>query len=376
MMTEFKEFTLASNYYLRGRIVEVDNDGLFNIRPTKKKINANLISFDGKYPYVARGTESNGIRGKINYDTRYLNPGNTISFGQDTATMYYQENAYFTGDKIQIFNLNPKLGFVLNYRIAIYLITVARKLFTNFSWGQSSFAVDKIAYMKINLPVISGTNKIDFKFMEERVKALEQDRVKKLDNYLMDTGLNNCKLTDEDRKVLSYKPKYKDFKIEEIFSKPGKGDVDLQQSDVNNKGEYFINSGETNQGIKGKTNRPARIFPANSITIDFFGNAYYRDFSYKLATHNHVFSFDDPIIRNKEIGLYLVSSLKYLTNNFSYDNMLTWKKLKKMTITLPVISSTTDIDFEYMEKYIKAIQKLTIKNVVDYKDKIISKIIS
>ena len=184
MMTEFKEFRLANSYYLRKKIVKVDDNGLFNIRPTKKKINANLISFDGKYPYVARGTGNNGIRGNIDYDTRYLNPGNTISFGQDTATMYYQENEYFTGDKIQIFSLNPKLGFKLNYRIAIYLITVARKLFTNFAWGQSSFAVDKIAYMKINLPVISGTNKIDFKYMEDRVKALEQDQVKALDNYL------------------------------------------------------------------------------------------------------------------------------------------------------------------------------------------------
>lgn len=60
------------------------------------------------------------------------------------------------------------------------------------------------------------------------------------------------------------------FKIKDIFSKPGKGDVDLQQSDINGKGEYFINSGETNYGIKGKTDRSAKIFPANTITIDFW----------------------------------------------------------------------------------------------------------
>ena len=109
-MTEFKEFTLASSYYYRGQKVVVSDMGIFEIYPTKKKINANTLTFNGKYPYVARGEGNNGIRGYINYDHQFLNPANTISFGQDTATMYYQPNAYFTGDKIYIFKLNEKYG--------------------------------------------------------------------------------------------------------------------------------------------------------------------------------------------------------------------------------------------------------------------------
>ena len=45
---------------------------------------------------------NNGQKGFINEDESFLNDGNTISFGQDTATMYYQEFPYFTGDKIKI----------------------------------------------------------------------------------------------------------------------------------------------------------------------------------------------------------------------------------------------------------------------------------
>jgi hypothetical protein len=156
------------------------------------------------------------------------------------------------------------------------------------------------------------------------------------------------------------------FRIKDIFSQPGKGDVDLQQSDINGKGEYFINSGETNYGIKGRTDREAKIFPANTITIDFWGNAYYRDFKYKLATHNHVFSFNDSIIKNKNVGLYLVGALQFLKHKYSYSNMLTWNKLKQESVYLPVISKTNEINFKYMEDRVKALEQDRVKALANY----------
>ena len=54
---------------------------------------------------------------------------------------------------------------------------------------------------------------------------------------------------------------FKEFRIGDLFDSQT-GDVDLQQSDVNGKGSFFINSGLENCGIKGKTDRQAlkRIF--------------------------------------------------------------------------------------------------------------------
>ena len=94
---------------------------------------------------------------------------------------------------------------------------------------------------------------------------------------------------------------FEKFKIGDLFDEPQSGDVDIQNSDINGRGCMFINSGITNQGIKGYTDRIARIFPANSITIDFFGNAYYRSEPYKLATHNHVFSFSGGVLSDEAV---------------------------------------------------------------------------
>lgn len=159
------------------------------------------------------------------------------------------------------------------------------------------------------------------------------------------------------------------FKIGDLFE--GKtGDTDLQQKDANNRGHLFINSGVQNLGIKGRTDRLARIFPKNTITIDFWGNAYYRDFEYKLATHNHVFSLSGNVIRNEKVGLYLSATMSYMPHFFSYNNMGTWNKIKEHYISLPA-TKTGDPDYEFMETYIRALEKVVIKGVVDWKDRII-----
>ena len=140
------------------------------------------------------------------------------------------------------------------------------------------------------------------------------------------------------------------------------GDTDLQQKDINGKGAFFINSGVEGLGIKGKTDRDAKTFNENTITIDFWGNAYYRDFKYKMATHNHVFSLSGSVIRNRSVGLYLVSTMSYIRKLFSYNNMGTWSKIKELQITLPVTMSS-DIDYDYMESRIREMEESRIREM-------------
>lgn len=143
------------------------------------------------------------------------------------------------------------------------------------------------------------------------------------------------------------------------------GDTDLQQKDINGKGTYFINSGVEGQGIKGKTDREAKIFGSNTITIDFWGNAYYRDFEYKMATHNHVFSLTGDVIKNRIVGLYLVTTMSYMKKLFSYNNMGTWSKIKEQYIHLPITQSN-EIDFVFIESRIREMEESRIREMEAY----------
>lgn len=178
---------------------------IFNINTPKKKFDANKITFGGDYPYVARGDKNNGIRGYINEDTKYLNNGSTISFGQDTATMFYQENAYFTGDKIKVFSLkNGKLN-KLNSQ---FLISAMKKSFGLFSWGSSSFSEGSLKQSKIQLPIINSELAFDYmenymrELQKERLRELQKERLRKLQLYLDITGFSSYELTDDELKAL------------------------------------------------------------------------------------------------------------------------------------------------------------------------------
>lgn len=80
---------------------------LFEVVSYKKCFDANKVAIieNRGHPYIVRQSTENGRKGNIDEPIKYLNPGNTISFGQDTATMFYQEKPYFTGDKIKILKL-------------------------------------------------------------------------------------------------------------------------------------------------------------------------------------------------------------------------------------------------------------------------------
>ncbi|MFP6339235.1 restriction endonuclease subunit S, partial [Helicobacter pylori] len=146
---------------------------LFEVLPYKKRFDANKVNIYASktkdtYPYVVRTSLNNGIRGYLKENTNFLNAENTISFGQDTATMFYQEKPYFTGDKIKILRCkNPNFNKIN----ALFFITSLTKAFRNFSWGSASFSVSIIENQNISLPTTQDGG-IDFDFMCTIINAL------------------------------------------------------------------------------------------------------------------------------------------------------------------------------------------------------------
>ena len=144
---------------------------IFDIRSYKKRFDANKVKITENigHPYIVRMGNNNGCKGYIEADEQFLNEGNTISFGQDTATMSYQEKPYFTGDKIKI--LHSKIdGFgKLN---AQFFLTAMNKSFSSYSWGASRFNVESLQKETINLPI--KDNKIDISTMNLLISAISK----------------------------------------------------------------------------------------------------------------------------------------------------------------------------------------------------------
>ncbi|MCM1261393.1 MAG: restriction endonuclease subunit S [Butyrivibrio sp.] len=160
---EYKPFKLGEGKYR-----------LFDIKSPKRRFNANAVTFGGKYPYVVRSSTNNGIRGYITEDTQYLSAGKTISFGQDTATIFYQEKPYFTGDKIKVMTYRD---CELYPELACYLLATMRKAFQSFAWGQSSFNETILKNIEISLPVKSD-GKIDYNFITTFIRVQEKLSIK------------------------------------------------------------------------------------------------------------------------------------------------------------------------------------------------------
>lgn len=150
---------------------EFEIQEIFNVNSTKKKFDKNKVTVfeNGIYPYVVRTSLNNGISGYLTENIEYLNDNNTISFGQDTATMFYQKNKYFTGDKIKIMSF--KNG-ILNENLGLFFISSMDKSFKTFSWGASSFSEETINSQIMKLPTINS--EIDYEFMENIISAIKK----------------------------------------------------------------------------------------------------------------------------------------------------------------------------------------------------------
>lgn len=176
-LTEEEEETLNSLDKVQWKDFTIGD--LFEIKTSKRRFDANKIQLSEEgYPYVVRTASNNGIKGFLKENEKYLNEGNTISFGQDTATMFYQKQPYFTGDKIKVLQCKYTQFSKLN---AIFIIPTLERAFSSFSWGSSSFNVKVIEETKITLPTKNGTP--DYDFMNTYISTIHKVVIKEVVLY-------------------------------------------------------------------------------------------------------------------------------------------------------------------------------------------------
>ena len=335
---------------------------MFEILSYKKRFDANKVHLSQTgHPYIVRTALNNGMKGYLNEDKKYLNDGNTISFGQDTATMFYQEKPYFTGDKIKILKPKNKRFNKLN---SMFFITEMTKAFSNFSWGSSSFSIDVISGQIISLP-ITAEGEIDFDFMESFIRELAA--------YLKVSGLDNYELSKCESDALAHfnELKWKEFKVTDIFSVKNTHNI-LSNEIVKDSGNipYLCASAENNSVSSYISFNADYLDEGNCIFIGgkTFVVSYQESDFFSNDSHNLALYLKQNDLRTEKNQLYLAACVrKGLQHLYSWGDSISNKKIQKDVFMLPVKDGVPDYDA--METFISAVQKLVIKDVVLYADR-------
>ena len=386
---------------------------LFRIVPAKGKCTRELTSADG-INYVAAKKTNNGIADRCSYvdaaNKNIISDGNCIVFvqlGDGSAGYTTYQPKPFVG-------MNGKIacGYIdgiLNEKIGLYLMATLDKNKQLFSYS-ASWTGKRLRNTVMSLPVkvdgsgnpvLDSTCKYsddgfipDFEYMQERIAELEQERIAELEQeriaeleqYLIATGLNDYELTDEDKEILATKlmdggalqsstsvngclKEARSFKLDELFGEPTRGTRLVKEYRI--AGDIpLVTAGFNNQGVAECISNEEQTTFNCGLTIDMFGNCFYRD--YKFKADDNILVFDLESIP-KGAKLYIASAINKVINGlYSYSHQYRVKSFNNTIINLPTTTNGTP-DWEYMEKYIKATEKVVIRDVVDWKDEIIEK---
>jgi hypothetical protein len=341
---------------------------LFEINPTRyyRLQNEEILGLDGKVPLISNSSTDNGVMGFSNLEAN--NIGNTISCSDTTLgadTMFYQEKDFIGYSHIQ--HLVPKFK-PFNKSIASAIISASRvSTSKKYDYGNkfNRVAMNKT---KIQLPALNG--KLDFDTIQNILAKIEAERIEKLDNYLLETGLNDYQLTDAEQKLLDNFPnqKFEEFNVTDIFDVKNTGNI-LSRDISPDSGStpYLCASSEYNGVSSYITYDEKYIDKGNCIFIGgktFVVSFQEKDF-FSNDSHNLVLYLKNEEKRNKKSQLYLASCInKSLGHKYSWGDSISSTKIKKDKVTLPVLNKNPN--YEILEKFISAIQKLVIKDVVLY----------
>ena len=345
---------------------------LFEVNSSKKIFHANTLEniyneqISNSLPYVVRTTKNNGIVGYINENQIYANEANTLSFAQDTFTVFYQKQKYFTGNKVKV--LKSKFD-LKNSNVMHFLVACFQKVLANLSWGDGS-TVTSIQQIKIQLP-INKDGDIDFEFMESFVAELEAERVAELEAYLAAASLKDYELTAAELSALSKFENYNwgEFRIGDLFEiKTPKKRFDANKIKFGGLYPYVVRT-STNNGIRGYITENTDFLNEKN-TISFgqdTATMFYQKSEYFTGDKIKVFKLKDYEL-NSKIANFLISVMTKAFSNFSWgSSSFNVKILNEVKILLP-LNKNGEIDFEFMNNFIKAIEKLVIKDVVLYAD--------
>ena len=361
-----------------GKFVAKD---LFGLSKLGKYHNPNtLYESDNGYEFICASVMNNGINKsmpKVNGENLSLTPPNIIAWGKQSPFFTYHENPCVTSQGMYFIEVNN-----LTRNQIHFVITVLNKLTTGYNYTNCLIG-KKFDELSVPLPLKLSADPsnyteddIDWSYIESTIRELEESTIRELDAYLKETGLDDYQLTEAEQELLEQEPTFREFEVGELFDVVGRGTRLTKQNRI--AGHVpLVTAGKENQGVAEYIQENKQLFRGPVFTIDMFGNVFARDYDFYADDNVIVFGRDGLSINHY---LYIVSSLGHLSGVYGYGNQFRLNSIGNTFIHLPVKPGTDefnytedDIDWDYMEFYVRAMEKEVIADVVDYKNEVIAR---
>ena len=337
---------------------------MFEIESTLS-FNKDVLVEGVEYDYVTRTSQNQGIlqtTGFVNKEN--INPAGTWSLGLLQMDFFYREKPWYAGQFVR--KITPKIK--INKKSVVFFSTLLNKQKERLLSILVRNVDNVFRNTKISLPV-KKDREIDFAFMEDFISQLEACRLSQLEAYLLVTGLKNYTLTPAEEQALTDfqngKVKWGEFNLENLYGKSTRGKR-LKSADRINGDLPFVTAGEAETGVSAFIGNDVEIFAANTTTIDMFGSAKYRNYEYGGDDHIAVVHTEKI---NKYAAIFVTTAIhkSSYTGKFSYSRNFYAKDADELNIYLPTTNNIPD--YPMMEILISAVQKLVIKDVVEYADR-------
>lgn len=343
---EWKEFFIGST------------EGVFEITATSSGIDKNKLNVnEGAIPYITRTDLNNGINMFVpkKQNNRYsMDEGNVITIGLDTQTVFYQENAFYTGQNIQVLR-NRKL----TKNSAMFIIPLLKIQMKKFNWGGNGATLGRLNRTKIMLPVDSKEQP-NWQFMEDYIKQEQKLQAKKVISYfeqkMLEIGFDLLGLEDVE---------WHAFRFTDVFKKIQRGKR-LKKDDHLLGDIPYVSSTSINNGVDGFIGNEdnVRIFQnclsiANSGSV---GATFYHD--YQFVASDHVTSLQLGKI-DKHAQLFLSTIINRLEAKYSFNREINDKRIKREKIILP-IDEFGNPHWKYMSQFMQNIEAEMLDKALEY----------
>ena len=343
---------------------------LFTIKGNPQLDKENFVfSEKSEYPYFTRTVFNNGIYGYVDHlDESHLIKGNSIAVGMMGMKFFYMSHDFYAGQFTK--TVFPKFeGF--NSRIALWFISWFNKSSRKFLSVLVREFEKVFSETEIVIPYYAnGSMALDY--MESCIREMEESRICEMDAYLKVSGFENCEPTEEELKALQqyHNRRNKKVVIGTLFDiKKGKR---LTKDDMIPGKINFVGSTASNNGITALISNESHIHQGNKITVTYngsVGEAFYQTDPFWASDDVNVLYFKQQL--SECMALYFCASLRKTGKKYGYAYKWTKELMSMDSIYLPV-TQTGEIDYLFMETYIRALEKLTIQRVKDWRTKEIS----